>query len=253
MKPTPDPSSSRIAWPPLVRGTLIKRYKRFLADVTLDDGRRIVAHCPNSGSMAACSEPGSPVYLSEHDHPKRKLKYTWELIQMPTSLVGVNTLVPNRLVARAAARGSVPALAGYDAVTTEVTVGAHTRLDLKLSGANRPDCFVEVKNCTLVEDGVARFPDARTVRGQKHLEALARIKDKGDRALMFFVVQRSDARCFEPAETIDPEYSRCLRQVAAESVEIVVYDVHIDLKGIALNRMLPYHLHRRERQTHQAS
>ena len=234
--------SARRLWPPLVRGTLVKRYKRFLADVVLDDGRAVTAHCPNSGSMAACSEPGRPVYLSFHDDPKRKLKYTWELIEMPTSLVGINTLVPNRLVALAASHGAVPELAGYEQVATEVKVSAHSRLDIKLSGIGRPDCYVEVKNCTLVEQGVARFPDARTVRGQKHLDELLAIKNSGTRAMMFFVVQRCDAQVFEPADAIDPEYGRRLREVVSGGVEIVVYDVSIDLEGISLNQPLPHRL-----------
>ena len=242
MKKKSAVSTSQLPWPPLIRGTLVKRYKRFLADVVLDDGQEVVAHCPNSGSMAACKEPGRPVYLSSHDNPKRKLKFTWELIEMPTSLVGVNTLVPNRLVALAAANGDVPELAGYDHVATEVKVSAHSRLDLKLSGGGRSDCYIEVKNCTLVEDGVACFPDARTVRGQKHLDELLHLKEGGARAMMFFVVQRCDAQTFSPADEIDPEYGARLRQVVSQGVEIVVYDVAIDLKGIALRRALPFQL-----------
>lgn len=236
-----QPDKHAIAWPPLVEGTLVRRYKRFLADVILADGTAVTAHCPNSGSMTECSLAGAPVYLSTHDNPKRKLKYTWELIRMPTSLVGVNTLIPNKLVARAAADGRVPELAGYDTVRTEVAVGNHTRLDVKLSGEGRRDCFVEVKNCTLVTDGVALFPDARTTRGQKHLETLLRLRQAGHRALMFFVIQRMDARSFAPAVSIDPEYSRTLQQVVAQGVEMAVYDVSIDLDGIGLNRKLPHH------------
>ena len=242
MKKNSAAHDARLPWPPLIRGTLVKRYKRFLADVVLDDGREVVAHCPNSGSMTACNEPGRPVYLSSHDNPKRKLKFTWELIEMSSSLVGVNTLVPNRLVARAAANGAVPELAGYDRVATEVKVSAHSRLDLKLSGSGRPDCFIEVKNCTLVEDGTACFPDARTVRGQKHLGELLRLKESGARAMMFFVVQRSDAQIFTPADEIDPQYGALLRQVVSDGVEIVVYDVAINLQGIALRQALPSRL-----------
>jgi len=231
-----------ITWPALVRGTLVKRYKRFLADVVLDDGQEVTAHCPNSGSMARCSRPGQPVYLSEHDSPKRKLKFTWELIRMPSSLVGVNTLVPNRLVAAAAAQGLVPELTGYDQVRREVKVGDHSRLDLMLSGGERRDCYVEIKNCTLVEDGTALFPDARTVRGQKHLDELVRLTEAGARAVIFFVVQRTDARCFSPADAIDPDYGRLLRQVVDRGVELMVYDTAIDLKGIALHRHLPTRL-----------
>jgi sugar fermentation stimulation protein A len=242
VKKKPSSTDARLSWPPLFRGTLVRRYKRFLADVVLDDGRAVVAHCPNSGSMAACNEPGRPVYLSTSDNPKRKLKYTWELIEMPTSLVGVNTLVPNRLAALAAANGGVPELAGYDQVSREVKVSDHSRLDLKLSGEGRPDCFIEVKNCTLVEDGAARFPDARTVRGQKHLDELLRLRRNGARALMLFVVQRSDAGSFSPADDIDPEYGTRLREVVDAGVEMVAYDVAIDLEGIGLRHALPCRL-----------
>lgn len=227
-----------ITWPPLLRGTLVKRYKRFLADVVLDDGRKVTAHCPNSGSMAQCSLPGRPVYLSEHNNPKRKLKFTWELIEMPTSLVGVNTLVPNRLVAGSVTGGLVPELTGYEQVRAEVKVGEHSRLDLMLSSPERRDCYIEIKNCTLVDDGVARFPDARTVRGQKHLDELIKLKRAGARAVIFFVVQRTDARSFSPADTIDPDYGRILRQVVDQGVEMLAYDTTIDLKGIALNQRL---------------
>lgn len=237
-----NPQHPTIFWPPLIKGTLVKRYKRFLADVELDDGTLVTAHCPNSGSMAQCSDPGAPVYLSISDNPKRKLKYSWVLIQMPTSLVGVNTLIPNKLVAAAAAHGWVPELAGYNKVRTEVAVGDHTRLDVKLIADGRRDCYVEVKNCTLVKNGLALFPDARTVRGQKHLEALARLKTEGHRAVIFFLVQRMDAQLFAPAEQIDPQYSQTLRQVAAKGVEILVYDVAIDLKGIRISKPLPYSL-----------
>jgi len=237
-----DKHPGTLAWPPLVRGRLIRRYKRFLADVALDDGRTVSAHCPNSGSMTACCAPGQPVYLSLHDDPQRKLKFTWELIRMPTALVGVNTLVPNRLAARAIAAGCIPELTGYGPPRCEVKVEAHTRLDLMLTCQDRPDCYIEVKNCTLVEDGVARFPDARTVRGQKHLETLARLKAGGSRAVMLFIVQRGDATVFAPADGIDPAYGRGLRQAAAAGVEILVYDVAIDLTGIALRRPLPCRL-----------
>lgn len=161
-----------LTWPELSRGRLVKRYKRFLADVKLDDNTVVTAHCANSGRMTTCSQPGRPVYLSYHDNPRRKLKYTWELIRMPNAWVGVNTLVPNRLVAQTVENGNLPHLNGYDKVTREVRIDSHTRLDLQLSGKGRRDCYIEVKNCTLVEDGRAMFPDAPTVRGQKHLTVL---------------------------------------------------------------------------------
>jgi len=226
-------------WPKLVRGILLKRYKRFLADVRLDNGRIVTAHCPNTGSMTGCSESGQPVYLSLHDNPKRKLNYTWELIEMPTSLVGVNTLVPNRLVFQSAAAGLISELAGYETVEREVKIGNNSRLDLRLSNGETDRCYVEIKNCTLVDDGVARFPDAVTARGLKHLKELESLVDSGCRCVMFYFIQRMDARIFKPADQIDPDYGNGLRRVVNRGVEILAYDVSIDLSGIKLNRKIP--------------
>ncbi len=231
-----------LAWPALSRGRLVKRYKRFLADVQLDDGTLVTAHCANSGRMTTCSQPGRPVYLSCHDNPRRKHKYTWELIRMPNAWVGVNTLVPNRLVAQTIENGNVPKLNGYDRVAREVRVDSHSRLDLRLSGKGRRDCYIEVKNCTLVENGLAMFPDAPTARGQKHLAVLEQLKAKHARAVIFFLVQRTDAQLFQPADQIDPKYGRLLRRAAEAGVEVMAYDVRIDLKRIALNRALPVRL-----------
>lgn len=229
-------------WPELITGTLLKRYKRFLADVELSTGRRVTAHCPNSGAMTGCSEPGRRVYLSHHDNPRRKLAHTWEMIDMPTSLVGVNTQLPNRLVAGAIAAGDLPPLAGYDTVTREVRVGQHSRLDLRLERHGTPDCYVEIKNCSLVEDGTARFPDAKTTRGLKHLRELEQLAGQGHRCVIFFLVQRMDARLFSPADQIDPAYGNGLRHAVDSGVEILVYDVALDLKTIAINRPLPHRL-----------
>lgn len=239
---TKPKKSERLTWPDLIRGRLIKRYKRFLADVQLDSGETVTAHCPNSGRMTGCNQPGRPVYLSAHDNPKRKLKYTWELIEMPTSLVGVNTMVPNRLVAGALKDKAVPEMALYNDVFTEITVNRHSRLDIKLTGHNLPDCYIEVKNCTLVENGCAKFPDAPTTRGRKHLKELIRLKKDGSRAVIFFLIQRTDATFFSPADVIDPEYGRQLRRAVRKGVEIMAYDVNINLKGIGLKRSLPCEL-----------
>jgi len=236
-KTAPSPG---IALPPLIPGRLVKRYKRFLADVVLDDGREVTAHCPNSGRMIACSDPGSPVFLSYHDNPKRKLKYTWELIEMPGSLVGVNTLLPNRLVAHAIENGMVRELNGYTDIKREVKVGDHSRLDIRLRSPEKGSCYVEVKNCTLVEDGLARFPDAVTARGRKHLVELRRLVVEGHRAVMFFLIQRMDATLFQPADDIDPDYGRELRKAHAAGVEIMAYDVKINLSTITLNRPLKF-------------
>jgi len=229
-------TENSLAWPELFQGTLVKRYKRFLADVQLDNGSLVTAHCPNSGTMGACSQPGRPVYLSYHDKPKRKLKYTWEIIHMPDSLVGVNTLVPNKLVKHSIKEGLVPELIGYDRVRAEVKTSDGSRLDLLLEKEGGRNCFVEVKNCTLVEGSRARFPDAVTVRGRKHLLELQRLVKEGNRCAMFFLIQRMDADSFSPADDIDPAYGAELRKAHQNGVQILVYDVFIDLHGIRLNK-----------------
>jgi len=232
-------SSRDLAWPELIPGTLVKRYKRFMADVKLADGEVVTAHCPNSGSMRECCEPGRPVHLSFHDNPKRKLKYTWELIEMPTSIVGINTLIPNRLVAESIKAGLVSDLNGYDNIAREIKTSDNTRLDILLSSEDGKRCYVEIKNCTLVKGGVACFPDAVTSRGLKHLLELSALVSKGFRCVIFYVIQRMDAKVFQPADHIDPAYGRELRQVLKQGVEILVYDTRIDLKTIRLNRKIP--------------
>lgn len=235
-------NTNGLPWPELFSGTLIKRYKRFLADVRLDDGSLVTAHCANSGTMKACSQPGRRVYLSYHHNPKRKLKYTWQIIDMPDSLVGVNTMVPNRLVKQSIQDGLVRELNGYDRVIAEVKTNEGSRLDFMLEKKNGVNCFVEVKNCTLVEDRVARFPDAVTTRGRKHLVELQRLATEGNRSVMFFLVQRMDADTFRPADHIDPSYGQELRKAHHNGVEILVYDVSIDLRAIRLNRNIPHTL-----------
>jgi sugar fermentation stimulation protein A len=230
-----------LKWPRLVEGILIKRYKRFMADVKLRNHHVVTAHCPNSGSMKACCEPGRKVYLSRHNKPSRRLKYTWEMIQMEHSLVGVNTMVPNRLTEAAILAGDIPELSGYEEVRTEVKYGQHSRIDILLEkGKNR--CFVEVKNCTLVADGLACFPDAVTSRGLKHLIELQKEVEKGHRSVMFYLIQRMDADRFEPADHIDPAYGEELRKAILNGVEALVYDVKMDLEGIRLNRPVPLQL-----------
>jgi sugar fermentation stimulation protein A len=234
-------SDGVLKWPPLIRGTLINRYKRFMADVRLRNGHIVTAHCPNSGSMAACCEPGRPVFVSSHNSPSRRLKYTWEMIEMPGSLVGVNTSAPNWLARAAILAGKVPELEGFDTVRTEVRYGENSRVDLLLEKGDKR-CFVEVKNCTLVEDRAAYFPDAVTERGLKHLVELQKEVKRGNRAAMFYVIQRMDAEGFSPADHIHPAYGRELRKALNNGVEIVAYDVAIDLDSIRLNRPLPCRL-----------
>lgn len=191
--------------------------------------------------MKACSEPGRPVWVSYHDDPKRKLKYSWQVIEMPTSLVGVNTMVPNRLVFQSIRDGLVGELAGYDEIRSEVKAGKNSRIDLLLTRENEL-CYVEVKNCTLVEEGYARFPDAVTTRGLKHLTELTALVAEGHRAAMFYLVQRMDAEYFSPADDIDPAYGKGLRKAVESGVEILVYDVAIDSRSICLNGRIPYRL-----------
>lgn len=228
-----------LKWPVLIQGTLIKRYKRFMADVRLKNGHLVTAHCPNSGSMMECSEPGRTVYLSRHNSPKRKLKYTWEMIEMPSSLVGVNTMVPNQLVKVAVLAGKIPGLSGFDHVRPEVGYGENSRIDLLLEKMDER-CFVEIKNCTLVDNNVAYFPDAVTSRGLKHLKELQNQVRSGDRSVMFFLIQRMDAALFRPADHIDPAYGKELRKAVQKGVEMMAYDVTLDSKGIQLNRKLPF-------------
>lgn len=227
-----------IKWPRLIQGTLIQRYQRFKADVKQRNGHIVTAHCPNSGSMLGCSEPGRPVYLSRHDHPKRTLKYTWEMIEMPSSLVGVNTWVPNLLVKESIIRKRIRPLRGYETIRTEVRYGQNSRIDLLLERAEKR-CFVEVKNCTLVEDGVGYFPDAVTARGLKHLVELQKELRKGSRCVMLYLVQRMDAKRFSPADHIDPAYGQELRRAFRNGVEVLVYDVFLNLEGISIKRRLP--------------
>lgn len=225
-----------------MQGTLIRRYQRFKADVKLRNGRVVTALCPNSGSMKSCSEAGRPVYLSRSDNPKRKLKYTWEMIDMPSSLVGINTHVPNRLVKESIVRDEIKELTGFEQVRSEVKYGENSRIDLLLEGPEERRCYLEIKNCTLIESGIACFPDAVTARGLKHLVELQNEVRRGNRSVNFFLIQRMDAERFRPADHIDPAYGKELRKAVKNGVEILAYDVHIDLNGITLNRRLPCEL-----------
>lgn len=224
--------------PPLVAGTLVKRYKRFLADVALDDGDIITVHCPNSGSMKGCAAPGSRVYLSRSTNSGRKYPYGWELVQADGFWAGINTGLPNRLTREAIEDGIVAELQGYTAIRPEVPYGEHSRIDLLLEKPGER-CFVEVKNVTLVENGRALFPDAVTTRGQKHLQELMRVVREGDRGVIFFTVQRGDGNSVSPADLIDPEYGRLLRLALANGVEALAYRALVTPEEIRLTERLP--------------
>lgn len=225
---------------PLIHGRLIRRYKRFLADVELPNGREITAHCPNPGSMLGLSAPGSTVWLSPADNPQRKLKYTWELIESDGTLVGINTGHPNAILEEAIIAGRVPELASYGELRREVRYGTNSRIDILLEDRGRPACYVEVKNVHLMrQQGVAEFPDSVTKRGAKHLEELAREVACGRRAVMIYLVQRDDCRHFSLAADIDPAYQRAFKGALERGVEALCYDCKVSPEGIDLGSRLP--------------
>lgn len=227
---------------PLISGILLKRYKRFLADIKLDSGEFITAHCPNSGSMKTCKEPGWKVMVSDSKNPKRKLRYTWEMVHNSTCWIGINTQVPNKIAKEAVENGTISELSGYDSIRSEVKYGQNSRVDLLLSNENEL-CYVEVKNVTLVEqDGFYRFPDAVTERGRKHLFELMEVKKNGHRAVMLFAIQRSDGGIFKPADEIDPAYGQSLREAYKCGVEILPYLADVSPNEIRLTKRVEFDL-----------
>jgi sugar fermentation stimulation protein A len=229
---------------PLIHGRLIKRYKRFLADVELDDGTVTTAHCPNPGGMIGLDAPGSEVWLSRSLNPNRKLPLTFELIRTRGGFVGINTGHPNRLVEEAIAGDRIAELRGYASVRREVRYGENSRIDLLLEGAGRPSCYVEVKNVHLKRDsrpqgGPAEFPDAVTKRGAKHLAEMSREVGAGSRAVMVYVVQRTDCESFRIAGDIDPAYHKAFLDATARGVEAICYACNVSPEAIELTSRLP--------------
>lgn len=225
---------------PLIKGKLIRRYKRFLADVELGSGEVVTAHCTNSGSMLSCIEPNAPVYLSPVPNPNRKTGFTWEMIQIDGCWVGVNTSNPNRLVEQYLLQGTIPSLGKWEKVTREFKVG-DSRLDFYAERAEEK-CFIEVKNVTLKDGNVARFPDAQTARGLKHLNELQELVRLGYRGVILFIIQRTDVNSFSPAWNIDPVYSEKLSEVCRKGVEAIAFQVKVTPEGISPNAELPIHL-----------
>ena len=225
---------------PLTRGTLIKRYKRFLADIELGDGSVVTAHTPNTGSMLGCCTPGSPVWLSNSGNPKRKYALSWELVEaVPGVMVGINTGLPNKLIGEAIRNGTVKELQGYGVLREEVRYGAeNSRIDLLLEGDDKPDCYVEVKNVTLAHDGIGYFPDAVSERGSKHLRELAQVVTEGKRAVICFCVQRKDVYEVRPADSIDKKYGVTLRQAIDAGVEAVAWRAQVSADEIRIDTKL---------------
>ena len=224
----------------LIPGKLIRRYKRFLADVKLDDGTVVTAHCTNSGTMKTCLEEGAPVYLTPVDDPKRKTKFTWEMIYINGDWIGINTSVPNLLAFEAIRDGKIKKLQGYTFVKREVTFG-NSRFDIYAEN-EQEKCFVEVKNVTMKVGEYALFPDAVTTRGQKHLETLMQVKKQGMRAVMLYVIQRMDVNKFGTAKAIDPDYARKLKTAYAAGVEIIPVQAAVSPKAIEIVRELPFEI-----------
>jgi sugar fermentation stimulation protein A len=223
---------------PLLEATLVRRYKRFLTDVTLADGSTLTAHCPNTGSLLGCKEPGSRVWLRDTENDQRKYRHSWQAIQVGDTWVNVDTGLPNAEVHAALVEGRVPALADYDTARREVKYGQNSRIDVLLERADGSRCYVEVKNTTLADGDVALFPDAVTERGRKHLGELAAMVAEGHRAVQFFFVSRDDVTSFRPADHIDPAYAEALRAAAAAGVEVMAWSARVEPDSIELSREL---------------
>ena len=226
---------------PLVPACLLRRYKRFLSDVVLEaDGREVVAHCPNPGAMLGLAEPGMRVWVEPNDDPKKKLKYGWRLVELPGGhWSGVDTSVPNKVVGEALRAGQVPGLEAYSGVRAEVKYGQNSRVDFLLTEAGLPDAYVEVKNVHLRRKGdLAEFPDCVTVRGAKHLDELAAMVKAGHRAVMLYLVQRTDCTRFDLARDLDPGYRAAFDRARAAGVEAIAMGTKIDRTGVEIGDLV---------------
>jgi sugar fermentation stimulation protein A len=229
---------------PLVRGRLVKRYKRFLADVILDSGETVTATCPNTGSMIGLTAPGSVVWLSESDSPTRKYRHTWEMVEADLgrgpSLVGINTNKPNALVAEAVGAARIKELCDYAGLRREVKYGVNSRIDLLLECSTRGLCYVEIKNVHMMRTaGKAEFPDSVTERGTKHLAELSAMVQDGHRAVMMYLIQRGDAETLSLARDIDPSYGKAFDAAKAAGVEMLAYRCRLSPEEIVLDAAVP--------------
>lgn len=226
---------------PLIRGRLVRRWNRFLCEVDLGGPGIVRAHCPNPGAMLGLSDPGMPVWVEPNDDPKRKLRYGWRLVELPDGAwAGIDTSVPNRVVGEALRTRRVPGLDAYGTVRPEVRYGRASRVDFLLSEPGLPDAYVEVKNVHLRREGtLAEFPDCVTARGARHLEELAAMVAEGHRAVMLYLVQRTDCDGFALARDLDPAYGRAFDVARAGGVEMLCFDTEISERGVALRAALP--------------
>ncbi|MFK7945354.1 MAG: DNA/RNA nuclease SfsA [Paracoccaceae bacterium] len=221
----------------LVPGTLIRRYKRFLADVELANGMVVTAHCANPGAMLGLNMPGLKVWLEPNDDPRRKLKFTWRLVEVEGVVIGIDTSMPNKIIGHAIRGGIIPELKGYSTIQPEQRYSKNSRVDFLLQDDGKPDCFVEVKNCHLLRTpGLAEFPDSVTERGARHLHDLGNEVERGNRAVMVFCIQRSDCEQFTLAGDIDPAYLKAYRRALARGVEVLAYRCTLDTTRIRLER-----------------
>ena len=231
---------------PLIKAKLLKRYKRFLADAELaDTGEVITAHCANPGAMTGLKEPDSTIWLSKSNNPKRKLTYSWELIEViegkQNTLVGINTSHPNKLVEEAINDGIISELQGYERSKREVKYGKNSRIDILLETASEEKCYVEVKNVHLLrKKGKAEFPDSVTARGTKHLNELSDMVREGHRAVLVFLIQRSDTKEMSIADDIDPDYAQAIVKARETGVEIIAYSCKISTKDIQVDKAVPF-------------
>ena len=227
----------------LIEGILLKRYKRFLADVRLEDGQEVTAHCPNPGAMLDITNPGLRVWLTTYPpESPRKLKYTWELVKHNNVLIGVNTSHPNNIVEEALQKKTIPELSSYTTWRREVKYGTNSRIDFVLESPNLPPCYLEVKNVHLKRDDHAQFPDSVTLRGTKHLRELEVMKKQGARAIILYIVQRQDCDRFKPANAIDPLYATTAYNAMLQSVETLCYNCRVTPQEIVLNQPIKVEL-----------
>lgn len=226
---------------PLISGILIKRYKRFLADIKLDDGSEVTVHCANPGAMMGITTPGSKVLLSKSDNPKRKLPLTWEMVEIDGEWIGVNTSNPNAIVYQALLNNEIPALSGYKNIQPEVKYGKNSRIDFLLTDGSTQMCLVEVKNVHLIRgENIAEFPDCVTARGAKHQQELLEQVKNGVRCVVLYVVQRGDAKFFKVANDLDKVYGLAALQSYQGGVEMLAYSCDMSRQGINLKQQLEY-------------